>query len=288
MGRVAGARTHQNQTEIPGEHSREPDALPGGDGGYLKQSLRLLATGFLFGIFGVGGLFLACVIIPLNSRLRECPEGADIAAQRIIHRSFDWFIRLGGILHIFSVEESGTERLREGTGLVVANHPTLLDVVFLISRMPQADCVVKREAWENFFLRRIVASAGYIPNDTGEDLVKACVDRLHAGRSLIFFPEGSRSPFRGLGKFQRGAAHVAISGSCRITPVVIRCEPPALMKGQSWYALPKRRFQYSLEVGESLRAADLLSDDVAKPLAARQLTETLRAYFAMRLSHGIS
>jgi hypothetical protein len=41
-------------------------------------------------------------------------------------------------------------------------------------------------------------------------------------------------------------------------------------------------------VGESFRAADLLSDDVAPPLAARQLTETLRDYFSMRLSHGIS
>jgi 1-acyl-sn-glycerol-3-phosphate acyltransferase len=288
MERVAGARTDQNQTEIPSELPRDPEALPGGDGSYLKQSLRLLATGFLFGIFGIGGLFLACVIIPLHARLREQPEGADIAAQRIIHRSFNCFIRLGVILRILSVEESGTERLREGTGLIVANHPTLLDVVFLISRMPQADCVVKREAWENFFLRRIVASAGYIPNDTGEDLVKACADRLRAGRSLIFFPEGSRSPLGGLGKFQRGAAHVAISGSCRITPVVIRCEPPTLMKGQPWYALPKRKFRYSLEVGESFRASDLLSDDVAQPLAARQLTEALRSYFAMRLSHGIS
>ena len=285
---MAGTRTDQDQSDIPTGLPREHEALPGRDGSYLKHSLRLLVAGFLFGVFGVGGLFLACVVIPLHSRLRECPEGADIAAQRIIHRSFDYFIRLSVILHIISVEESGTERLREVTGLVVANHPTLLDVVLLISRMPQADCVVKREAWENFFLRRIVASAGYIPNDTGEDLVKACTDRLRAGRSLIFFPEGSRSPLGGLGKFQRGAAHVAISGSCRITPVVIRCEPPTLMKGQPWYALPKRKFRFSLEVGESFRASDLLSDDVAQPLAARQLTEALRSYFATRLSHGIS
>ncbi len=285
---MAGARTDQNQADIPTELPREPEALPERGGSYLKHSLRLLVAGFLFGVFGVGGLFLACVIIPLHSRLREYPEGADIAAQRIIHRSFDYFIRLSVILHIISVKESGTERLREATGLVVANHPTLLDVVLLISRMPQADCVVKREAWENFFLRRIVASAGYIPNDTGEDLVKACTDRLRAGRSLVLFPEGSRSPLGELGKFQRGAAHIAISSGCRITPVAIRCEPPALMKGQPWYALPKHRLQFSLEVGESFRAADLLSDDVAKPLAARQLSEALRSYFAMRLSHGIS
>ena len=33
---------------------------------------------------------------------------------------------------------------------------TLLDAVFLISRMPQADCIVKSEAWRNPFLRHVV------------------------------------------------------------------------------------------------------------------------------------
>jgi 1-acyl-sn-glycerol-3-phosphate acyltransferase len=288
MERVAWTRTDRSQTEISSELPREPEALTRRDGGYLERALRLLGSGFLFATFGIGGLLLAYIVIPLCAHLRRSPEGTDIAVQHIIHRSFDCFIRLGVSLHFFSLEESETERLREGAGLIVANHPTLLDVVFLISRMPQADCVVKRETWTNPFLRRIVASAGYIPNDNGEALVNACIDRLRAGRSIIFFPEGSRSPLRGVGKFQRGAAHVAIASSCRITPVVIHCEPPALMKGQPWYALPKCKLQFSLKVGESLRAEDLLGDRVARALAARQLTETLRTYFATRLSHGIS
>jgi len=61
-------------------------------------------------------------------------------------RALQLFVRLGTRLRLFALSESGTERLREGPGLVVANHPTPLDVVFLISCMPQADCIVKREA----------------------------------------------------------------------------------------------------------------------------------------------
>jgi 1-acyl-sn-glycerol-3-phosphate acyltransferase len=207
-------------------------------------------------------------------------------AQRLIHRSFVWFVRLGTLLHLFSLTESGTEHLRGGATLVVANHPTLLDVVFLISCMPQADCVVKREAWRNPFFRGIVTAAGYIPNDEGEAVVAHCVERLRSGRSLILFPEGSRSPEGGLGPFRRGAAYVAAESDVPITPVIISCVPPALSKGQAWYALPNRKLIFSLDVGEPVRAKDLLTETYPRTIAARRITAKLRSYFQVRLDHG--
>ena len=42
--------------------------------------------------------------------------------------------------------------------IIVANHPSLLDVVFLVAQLPQADCIVKREAWSNPYLGGAVPS----------------------------------------------------------------------------------------------------------------------------------
>ena len=112
---------------------------------WLEHLLRRLGTGFLFATFGAGAVVLAGVVIPLTMQLGRKREAPDLVAQRIIHRAFQLFVRLGAGLRIFALSASGTERLREGPGLVVANHPTPLDVVFLISCMPQADCIVKRE-----------------------------------------------------------------------------------------------------------------------------------------------
>jgi 1-acyl-sn-glycerol-3-phosphate acyltransferase len=262
-----------------------PPSAGGGIGKRIEALARTLGTGFLFAVFGIGAWLLATGVLPLIVRRYEDGAARELFAQRVLHRSFGWYIRLGSVLRLFSLTAHGTERLRGGATLVVANHPTLLDVVFLISCMPQADCVVKREAWRNPFFRGIVTAAGYIPNDEGEAVVTECVARLRAGRSVILFPEGSRSPRGGLGPFKRGAAYVAQASGAPITPVVIGCDPPALMKGQAWYALPNRKLIFSLTVGEPLHAGDLLPEQHPRTIAARRITAKLRSHFQARLGH---
>ena len=271
--------------QLPGGQPQAPGAAPGvarRASSALEKAVRTLGTGFLFAIFGVGGVVLATVVIPLLCWIRGESEERELQAQRVIHHSFRWFTSLGSWLRLLALEERGTERLRAPGQLVVANHPSLLDVVYLISRMPQADCVVKREAWSNPFFRPVVRVCGYIPNDGGEAVVHECAERLHRGRSLILFPEGSRSPRSGLGPFQRGVAYIALASGCPITPVWIECRPPALKKGQPWYALPNERLVFSLEVGSPVFARDWLDEDMPRVLAARRVTSELRTLFDTR------
>jgi 1-acyl-sn-glycerol-3-phosphate acyltransferase len=245
---------------------------------------RTLGTGLLFALFGIGGFVLATLVIPALGWLRGERDDHELRAQRIVHQSFRLFTWFGSFLRLLALEERGTERLREPGQLVVANHPSLLDVVYLISRMPQADCVVKRALWRNPLLRFVVRICGYIPNDGGESVVNACSERLGRGRSVILFPEGSRSPYGRLGAFQRGAAYVALASKCAIVPVVIQLRPPALKKGQPWYALPNERLRFSLDVGEPFFAHELLQEDLPRTIAARRITAGLRSLFDARLA----
>ncbi len=254
----------------------------------LEHAARVVGTGFLFVCFGLGALVMGGAIIPLATAFTPRGRARDLRAQRMIHRAFAFYFRMGCAIGILGFSESGTERLRSPGTLVVANHPSLLDVVCLIARMPQADCVVKAEAFRNPALRWIVGVAGYIPNDGGEDVVHACVERLRAGRSVLLFPEGSRSPERGLGRFRRGAAYAALESGCPIVPVVIDLQPPSLKKGQPWYRLPNHRLEYSLTVGEAFYAGDRVAPDLPRALAARKINAGLRAHFEERLVHGVA
>jgi 1-acyl-sn-glycerol-3-phosphate acyltransferase len=255
----------------------------------IEHLLRRLGTGFLFATFGVGALVIAGIAFPFVAWRSEASEARERIAQRLIQRSFAFFVRLGTALHLFEVRKTGIDCLAHGPSLVVANHPTLLDAVFLISHMPQADCIVKSEVWRNPFLRHVVRIAGYIPNGEGPQVVDSCVERLRAGRSVVLFPEGSRSPEGGLRPFKRGAAHIALRSGCPITLVFLTCTPPALKKGQPWWAVPDRKLLITMDVESPVIARDFLPAGEANSTsrAVRSVTAALYESFdAKRLDAG--
>ena len=103
--------------------------------------------------------------------LRLSTLNADTARRRIqrgMQLTFRAYMEIMRVLGILTYRVDGAERLREPGRLVVANHPTLLDVVLLVSQMPEVDCIVKRGLWRNPFLRWPVSWAGYLPNSEGE------------------------------------------------------------------------------------------------------------------------
>jgi 1-acyl-sn-glycerol-3-phosphate acyltransferase len=238
-----------------------------------------------FAAFGILGLALGLVVFPLvRWRARGAPtDVVERRCQRHVHGCFRVFTALLRGLRVAEVRIRGAERLLVPGTLVVANHPTLLDVVMIGACMPQMDCVVKKEAWSNPFMRHVVRATGYVPNDLGKTVIEACAERLGRGRSLLLFPEGSRSPEGDLGPFMRGAAHLALRSGRPLTPVVVRCTPPTLMRGQKWYQVPDRRMCFDIEVCEPI--AFHLGGDPAEPraAAARRITSALRDFYQKRL-----
>lgn len=247
----------------------------------LQRAWRVGLTAIAFSAFALLCLALAFVLLPLSRRSRRSERASDLRAQELVHRScrayLDFLQRIG----VLRWEARGAELLAEpGARLVVANHPTLLDFVLLAALMPQADCIVSGARADNPFLAGSVRAARYIRNDSGGEIIRACAERLRAGRKLVIFPEGTRSPADGLREFQRGVARVALEADCDLQPVSIHCDPPTLRKGQKWYDVPDRPFRLSLRMLDpmSTRAIrDSLRDGrITRSAAARRLTAELR------------
>lgn len=247
---------------------------------------RIAATGSSFALFGLGGLLAALVFPVLNAFPGSALE-RESRIQYVVHGLFRAFVGYMRAVGVLTVEVIGAERLRGSGGqLLVANHPTLLDVVMMGSLVPQLDCVVKREAWSNPFMRAPVVAAGYIPNEAGEELIHLCAERLVQERSLLIFPEGTRSPKGGLGPLRRGAAHMALHSGRPLVPVFIGCDPPALMRGQPWYDVPARPMHYTIEIGDRIEVP-APSEARRRGLLARQISASLRDFYEKRLSGGI-
>jgi 1-acyl-sn-glycerol-3-phosphate acyltransferase len=227
-------------------------------GSTLDRAWRVIGTGLSFSLFGLGGLLLGVFVFPLLFVLYPQRPRRQAAARALISRLFRCFIAIMRGLGVLSHELRGAQHLDPGEGrLVLANHPTLIDIVFLMSLYPGANCVIKQALRRNPFTLGPVTSAGYISNNDTAAMLQACTACLANGESLIMFPEGTRSVVGQPLDFKLGAAEVALADQAPIQLVSIDCTPPTLAKGQPWYHVAQRRPHFTITVSAPV-SADLL------------------------------
>lgn len=242
---------------------------------------RIFATGASFSLFGMGGLVLGVFVFPAMLLLPGGPDRRRARMRGLVQRALRLFVRFITGMGVISYEFRGWERLGRPGQLIIANHPTLVDVVLIVAFTPAPCCVIKAAMFRNPFTRSVVRAAGYISNSPTDEMIHGAAAALRSGDSLVMFPEGTRTrPGQPL-VFHRGAASVAVHAADVLTPVYVRCEPLLLPKFVPWYRVPPRRPHYTLEVGEDIDLAAYRG--LPPPKASRLLNDRLLQHFTARL-----
>lgn len=248
----------------------------------VARAWRLFATALSFALFGVGGLLMWMLVFPLLNALVWRRARRVALARALIRRTFRAYVDVMRALGVLRYDIRGLDKLERGGLLILANHPTLIDTVFLMAFVKDADCIVKAGLWANPFTRGAVKAAGYITNGDGGALVRDCIATLERGNNLIVFPEGTRTPADAVIHLKRGAANIAVRGLRDITPVLIRCEPRTLGKGDKWWDIPPRRAQFQIDVHDDLAIGRFTRGGASEVIAARRLTDFLQDYFTRK------
>lgn len=245
---------------------------------------RLPATAIGFGAFGAGAGLLSLSAFPLVYFLPLSQRRKERMTRHIIASVFRFYLRLLRFLGLISYEFYGVEQLRQPNQLIIVNHPSLLDVVFIIALTGDTSCIVKGSLWQNPFTFMAMRAGNYISNSDSQ-LFQRCVTTLQQGNSLIIFPEGTRTrPGEPL-KFHRGPSNIALSANIPITPVIVTCEPATLLKHQKWYEISATPPHFIIRVMPKLDVAHYMADNQLQSTAARQLTRDLIEYFTGRIAH---
>ncbi|MGZ6195804.1 MAG: 1-acyl-sn-glycerol-3-phosphate acyltransferase, partial [Candidatus Binataceae bacterium] len=168
--------------------------------------------------------------------------------------------------------------------LVVANHASHLDFALASYALgaPGRELVVlaAKDYFFNTNARRFVVSnfTRLIPFDRERaqlDSLDDAIDELEAGRSVLMFPEGTRSPDGAIHEFKSGAGYLALRGGCDVLPVRISGTYEVLGKGS---IIPHRR-PVEVRIGRVITNAELraLADNAEGTGAYRKLADAMRA-----------
>jgi 1-acyl-sn-glycerol-3-phosphate acyltransferase len=175
--------------------------------------------------------------------------------QFMIMAGFRYFIAIMRLSGIIKFDLSALDSLRQRSPLIIApNHPSLLDAVLVISRVPHVACAAKAAIWDNVFLGGGARLAGFIRNDSPTRLIRQAARQLRAGRHFLIFPEGTRSNAEPVGDFKGGFALIAKKAGAPVQTVFIESNTNFLGKG--WPLLRKPQFPlvYRARLGRCFRA----------------------------------
>lgn len=247
----------------------------------LNRTWRILGTGLSFAVMGIGGLFLGAVVTMVMRIIIHDPEAYSQAVRRLVSQAFRLFVGFMSIVGVLRWRVDGLAHWQRDRGqLVVANHPTLIDIVFLLAFFDGADCIVKPGVLRNPFWGMLVRAADYVSNEDPAALLQESAKRISAGRTVILFPEGTRSsPGQPLA-FGSAAGAIAVRAGCWCLPVVITCTPPTLYKDLPWYRVPATRVDFRLQAFPAWRLPQAESAPADQRRAARDFTRRLEDFFA--------
>jgi len=239
---------------------------------------RYAATYIAYGLFGIGALGLMGFFFPVLRLIQRNKDTRQRNSRRLVCVAFRLFIAFLQLTRVAKIQLSdlGYPPIATNGTILVANHPTLLDYVFIASQFPDIDCVVRAGLLKNPFLRGIILSCGYLTNDAPEAIFTECKKRFQKGSALLIFPEGTRSvPGKNL-RLHRGAAQLAVRCNIPIEVIRIDCSEFWLGKQIPWYKIPARQPVVRLSRRGKIVPSDYASKvDNSPAHISRRITEQI-------------
>jgi len=157
----------------------------------------------------------------------------------------------------------------------IFNHQSGVDFL-LLCKMLRRDIVgiAKKELRSNPIFGPAFAAAGTVFIDRFDrekaiEAMKPAVEALREGLSIVIAPEGTRSPTPKLGRFKKGAFHLAMAAKAPIVPIVFR---------NALDALPKHAYFVRSAVIEAVVHPPILTDDWTVETLDERIEEIHKLY----------
>lgn len=238
----------------------------------LHETVRL-HLGFM--LLGVVCLAVSLLAIPMRLVLPRLPSKR--IGRKLIAAAFRAYLRSLVFMGACRFDLAALDALQGGPAMIIApNHPSLLDAVMILSRLPNATCIMKADIVNSVFFGAGARLAGYIRNTPLRTMVQLAVADLHQGSHLLLFPEGTRTTRFPVGAMQATVGLIAKHAGVPVQTVFIETDSGFLGKGWSLLWTPKMPITYRIRLGKRFDP----------PRHTAQFARELDQYFQSELAHA--
>jgi 1-acyl-sn-glycerol-3-phosphate acyltransferase len=206
---------------------------------------------------------LACLPLVLLPRSLRQP-----LVQGCISRTLALFLAGASRCGLMRLDLAALDALNDEKGLLLAaNHPSMIDVFLVISRVKRAACLMKASIGFNLFLAVGAWLGGYIANKRVDLMIRQASAAAAAGQTILAFPEGTRTTTQPVNRLKPGLALIAKRSKAPLQIILIETNSPYLGQGWKIWRPPQFPLVYRARLGPRL----LPSASVAETV--RQLQE---------------
>ena len=226
------------------------------------------------GLLWLGLLSLAWTIISTVLYLLLPEQLATRLGRRVIMVAFRAYLASLALSRRCSFDLQDLDSLRTGPPLIIApNHPSLLDAVMILSRLPDVACVMKADLMNNVFLGAGARLARYIRNEPIRHMVHLADMDFRRGSHVLLFPEGTRTTRKPVNTLKGSIALIAHQAQVPVQTVLIHTNSPYLSKGWSLFRKPVMPIRYTIKLGKRFDP----------PASSQALMAELETYFTAAL-----
>ena len=238
----------------------------------LRAVVALLRTAYALFIFL---FFTICVMTPLTHiylLIGKITERKRYNLHRLLNFAARFILLYHKIPGVKYTQGNPYNETFDKPSVIICNHQSHLDLMPMLAQTPKLIVLTADWVWNNPVYRYTIRNAEYLPASRGVEAImpqlKSLVER---GYHIAVYPEGTRSKNCDIGRFHKGAFHIAEELNLDIIPMVLYGSGKALPK----HGRILRRWPMHLEICKRISSKEFKS--FGDTLMAR--TSYMRQYY---------
>lgn len=219
----------------------------------IKKTLTLLATLYSLLFYLVASLLVltpaafACAVFVSNKEQRS------ERLHRLLYGVARFVMDIHGVPRVKYTKSNPHGEHFEKPAVIICNHQSHLDLMIMLSMTPKLIVLTNDWVWNTPFYSHVIKESEFYPVSMGINVLipklRPLVDR---GYSIVVYPEGTRSKDGTIGRFHKGAFHIAQTLELDVLPM--------LTYGLT-YVLPKKgkvlhKGKVHLEIGRRITSEE--------------------------------